>query len=95
MIQIQRLNDNPPNDNPFWHDNFNMGHKIAENVYAMFATFPSQKASFLIVINTETGERVKLTFGPGNLGHWDESHDSQDLEEGVYVRIKGTNMSPL
>ncbi len=88
MIQIERMENFPPNDNPYWHDHFSMGHTIAENVHVMFATFPNEKASHLIVINTETGERVMLTFGPGSMGHWNESHTKQNLNEGVTVITK-------
>ena len=48
---------------------------MSENVYILFGAFPSDKSSYLEVINTETGERVKLWFGPGNMGIWNEYHD--------------------
>ena len=58
----------PANGNPFQHDQFNMGTQIGANVHVMFGGFVDDRQSQMIVINTETGERIRITFGPGNNG---------------------------
>ena len=53
----------PPNSNPFCHDYFNMGHEVGTNVTVMFARFPKDRHDFLIVVDTETGQRVRINLG--------------------------------
>ncbi len=80
MIEIEKLKDIPPGDNPFGHDQHLMGKTIATNLTVMFGTFPQQKASYIVIINTETGERIKIWFGPGHNGEWNESHTPRIIE---------------
>ena len=44
--------------NPFLSDPYNMGTKIGENCMVMFSNHPSDVCPYVIVVNTETGERV-------------------------------------
>jgi hypothetical protein len=48
--------------NPFLSDNFNMGTYVATNVAVMFRNFDNQKADYIIIVNTVTGERIKIKF---------------------------------
>lgn len=48
--------------NPFLQDSFHMGTRLGKNVIIMHRNFDSDDASYLIVINTKTGERKRITF---------------------------------
>lgn len=61
MFTTEELPPFPPNSNPFHHDAYHMGDYIAKNVAIMFATHPSERATYIIIINRETGERLKVT----------------------------------
>jgi len=61
-FKIETLNPIPPKSNPFSYDSYNMGTKIGANCTVMYDKFPHENHSYLIVINTATGERVKLEF---------------------------------
>ena len=61
-IKPQRMDSIPAGENPFCHDHYNMGERLGHNVYVMFENFPKDRCPYLIVVNTETGERVRLMF---------------------------------
>jgi len=48
--------------NPFLSDGFNMGSQIGKNVHVMYANHPDEKCEYLYVVDTETGERIKVMF---------------------------------
>lgn len=48
--------------NPFRQDLFHMGTKLGSNVTILHRNFDSQEAKYLIIVNTKTGERMKLEF---------------------------------
>jgi len=48
--------------NPFRQDVYNMGSRIGTNVTVMHDTHPKNKCKYLIIVNTETGERIRVTF---------------------------------
>lgn len=50
----------PPNSNPFHHDYYHMGVKIGENIYVMFAKHSDEVHDYVILVNTQTGKRVKV-----------------------------------
>lgn len=50
----------PPNANPFHHDAYNMGIDVGSNFCVMFDKHPSERAGYLIVVNKETGERLRI-----------------------------------
>jgi hypothetical protein len=62
MIKIDEIESIPPKENPFLHDLVNMGTRLGTNLMVMYENFEDQKAPFLIVVNMETGERVRLVF---------------------------------
>ena len=62
MIHTEKMESIPPNSNPFLHDLYNMGMDIGRNVTVMFEAHNGEKADYIIVINKETGERIRLVF---------------------------------
>jgi hypothetical protein len=48
--------------NPFVSDYYNMGTTLGANVTVMYDTFPKDRMTHLIVVNTETGERLVIDF---------------------------------
>jgi len=59
-MHVQNMEPFPPKSNPFYHDIYNMGTVIAENITVMHESHPTDKAKYIIVVNTETGERLKI-----------------------------------
>lgn len=60
MIKTKILEPFPANSNPFLHDLFHMGQAIGKNVIIMYREHEVNK--YLIVINTQTGERIQIDF---------------------------------
>lgn len=60
--KMETLPSLPPNSNPFEHDLWNMGQRIGKEHMLMFRNHPLEDLDYLIVVNTTTGERVKLYF---------------------------------
>lgn len=50
----------PAGDNPFKHDTFNMGTILGSNLVVMYKNFPSEKCDYLVIVNTNTGERITV-----------------------------------
>ena len=50
----------PAGDNPFIHDTFNMGTIIGTNLVVMYKNHPSEKCDYLVIVNTNTGERITV-----------------------------------
>ena len=50
----------PPNSNPFNHDAYHMGITLGTNVTIMYEKHTNEKHDYVIVINTETGKRLKV-----------------------------------
>jgi hypothetical protein len=48
--------------NPFLSDFYNMGSCLGTNVMAMYSNHPNEVAKYIIIVNMETGERVKIKF---------------------------------
>lgn len=62
-MEIEKLEPFPSQSNPFLHDAYHMGTAVASNVMVMHETFPEQKARYIIIVNTETGERIRVRMG--------------------------------
>ncbi len=60
-MKSENLEPIPQNSNPFHHDAYHMGTRVASNVTIMHATHPSEKAAYVIVVNNVTGKRIKVT----------------------------------
>lgn len=59
-MKVTKLESFPPCANPFVHDAYNMSTAIGNNVVVMYDKHPSEHASYLIVVNKETGERLRI-----------------------------------
>lgn len=46
--------------NPFLSDSVHMGERLGTNVCVMFMRFPDEYHDYLIVVNTRTGQRLKV-----------------------------------
>lgn len=62
MIHTEQMPPIPANENPYKHDHYNMGIDIGKNITVMFEAHDDQQAKYLIIINKETGERMRLVF---------------------------------
>lgn len=61
-MKTRMLTPNPPKHNPFHHDFSNMGTKVAANIMIMHPTHDDQPGKYIIIVNTDTGERLEVTF---------------------------------
>ena len=64
-MKIETLKPQRPNVNPFEEeDAFHMVHRFGPNIMAVYRyrTHPTERMQYLIIVNIETGERVKLLF---------------------------------
>jgi hypothetical protein len=48
--------------NPFHQDIYNMGTRLGTNVVVMYDTHNDTKMDYLIIVDTKTGERKRITF---------------------------------
>lgn len=60
--------------NPFLQDIEHMGHAIGTNLTAMYMNFPNEECSEIILVNTRTGERIRIEVETkcgvcGKIGH--------------------------
>jgi hypothetical protein len=61
MLDISTLAPLPAG-NPFRYDAFHMGTRLGANVVAMFEKFDTEVQPYIILVNTDTGERIRATF---------------------------------
>jgi len=59
-MRTEVLKGIPPQSNPFHYDAFNMGTQVASNCIIMHDSHNDQKTRSIIVINTDTGERMRV-----------------------------------
>lgn len=62
MLTTHEMPPLPPNSNPFCHDLHRMGVRVGENVMVMMTNYDTDRCQHLVVVNTETGERIALVF---------------------------------
>lgn len=63
MIKVTDMESFPAGENPYWHDEMRMGMFLGTNVLIMFEkSSDNEKQPYIIVVNTETGERIRVTF---------------------------------
>lgn len=67
-VVVEELKPIPPNDNPFLHDQFNMGTSLTRGWVVMHEGFDRPEdplpLHYLILVNTRTGQRLKVVFKP-------------------------------
>lgn len=61
-IRYAELSAFPANSNPFNYDAYHMGQSFGTNVIIMMPNHDTEYCPYLIVVNTVTGERIKVLF---------------------------------
>jgi len=54
--------ENIPAGNPFLWDAYNMGITVGKNCTVMMGNHTNEVCTYLIVVNTDTGERILINF---------------------------------
>lgn len=67
-FKISTLNPNPPNSNPFDYDSYNMGTQLGNNCIVMYGNHQNEICNYLVLVNTATGELIKVEFEPDFYG---------------------------
>ena len=83
MIKVKKADPFPPNTNPFLCDAFHMGTPIGSNVMVMMGNHSGERCPYLIVINVETGERVRIIF--------EESGATRSVADKIVNALRGGN----
>ena len=65
MFQLEKLPSFPPG-NPFHHDLYHMGTEIGRNLLVLHAKFPGEQHDYVILVNPETGERLRVSLTKEN-----------------------------
>lgn len=60
-MDVERLESLPAKTNPFRHDLHRIGTRLGKNVVAMYEDFVDEHQKYIILVNTDTGERLKVT----------------------------------
>jgi len=61
-MKIESLLSFPAGDNPFCYDAFHMGMTVGSNVIVMMPNHSREECPYLIIVNTVTGERIRVSF---------------------------------
>jgi len=64
-FDITELSDIPNNIGPFAHDCYHMGTTLGTNIMVMHETHPSKEMKYFILVNIETGKRIRIDFKKG------------------------------
>lgn len=59
-MRARKLADIKPG-NPFTQDAYHMGTYLGTNVCVMYSNFPGEPCEYLIIVDTQTGERLEVT----------------------------------
>lgn len=87
-FELKKLEGFPPDSNPFLHDGFNMGTPIARNCMIMHRTHTTMDADYLVIVNTDTGERLSVVF-KNEKDKKDENEGDDQLLENIKIRCNG------
>ena len=60
-MQVENMTQIAPG-NPFLSDAYHMGATIGTNVTVMYERFDNERHNYIIIVNTETGERLRVRF---------------------------------
>lgn len=64
-FKIKQLTSFPAGQNPFWHDSYHTGVPLGRNVVAMNTLGGhSQHLDYVILVDLNTGQRIKISFAP-------------------------------
>lgn len=59
-FKVEKMPSTPAKENPFLHDLYHMGTQLGSNIMAMFANHSDKEMKYLILINCDTGKRIKI-----------------------------------
>ena len=59
-MKVSSMKPIPSGENPFSHDLYNMGTPVGSNLMVMYDVHDNASASYLIIVNKETGERLNI-----------------------------------
>lgn len=59
-LRTVEIDSIPANSNPFHHDAYHMAKQIGSNCMIMLSNHDDEQCKYFIVINTKTGERMKV-----------------------------------
>jgi hypothetical protein len=65
-IEVKTLESFPPNSNPFHHDLVHMGQVIGKDLVMMHVNHPHQEMTYMILVDTETGQRFYININREN-----------------------------
>jgi len=75
---VQHERPIPANENPFWHDSFNMGTTLVRGWTIMHPgydrTEDPQNLDYMILVNTRTGQRIRVDLTPCYPPEPEETH---------------------
>lgn len=86
-ISAEVLESFPPHCNPFSYDEFHMGKEIGTNLTIMFANHSNKRCSYIILVNTETGERVQINFDKETTESSVQKDFSDDIEKSSGINL--------
>ena len=61
-MRVYRLGSFPPHSNPYHYEGFLMGRNVGNNVTVMMENFEEDRCRYLIIVDTESGERLRVIF---------------------------------
>lgn len=86
MIKTQTIPSFPANENPFQHDLMRMGAKLGNNVMIMTMNHTNKPCQHLVIVNTETGERLLVQLLPKEENFSEcEASDKQEFTIPVFA----------
>ena len=71
FVPMERLPSVDGEINPYLHDLENMGSTIGKNLHCMQGNHDTEKCRYLILIDTITGDRVKIEIEQDETDHID------------------------
>ena len=87
-MKVKQLPSIPANENPFWHDMFNMGHYFSKEVVVMYKNHADSHCPYLIIVHVPTGQRIEIEFPSDTcpVEGWDAAYvNSGDLDDNLQV----------
>lgn len=59
-MDFVKMESFPAGENPFNHNLFHMGTRIAKDVIIMHPNHPGEETKYFIIMHVKTGEQVKV-----------------------------------
>jgi hypothetical protein len=91
-IAIQILEPIPEGQTPFGYDKYHMGKSIGTNAMMMYANYDDARCHYVILINTETGSRVRIEFNDGSPENEDSGKEMAGVGNLIDMLIKNPHL---